>query len=302
MLEIKVRSGIVLHILFCCFAISSRAQTTKPQGNFLTDSVKIGEHVKYALSFHHPKTMELFFPDSSYSFLPFEFIRKEYFPTKTTDSISVDSVVYTLRVFEIKKNIELSLPVFIVEQGDTIRQYSTHDGIAIRQYVKEVPDSLQFKSNTGYIPVEHRSNYPYYLTALVLILVITIVLYFALGKAILRNYRLYMMYNNHVQFLRKFEKLHKEMKESPNLAAMETVLSEWKDYLTRLEHTPINTFTTTEIISLFNKEDLKESLQEVDRSIYSASITGDPYKALSVLKKFSNKRYKKRRKELKNAR
>jgi hypothetical protein len=302
MSEIKVRSKIILHIVFCCIAISSLAQTPRPLGNFLTDSIKIGQPVKYALSFHHPKNMELFFPDSTYSFLPFEFIGKEYFPTRTTDSISIDSVVYTLRTFEIKNSIELSLPVFIVEHGDTIRQYSTHDGIGIRQYVKEVPDSLQLINNTIYIPVEQKSNYPYYLTALFLGFLISVFLYFALGKAVLRNYRLYMMYNNHIQFLRKFEKLHKEMQESPNLAAMETILGEWKDYLTRLEHKPINTFTTTEIISLFNKEDLKESLQEVDRTIYSASITGDPYKALSVLKKFSNKRYKKRRKELKNAR
>lgn len=298
---IKVRSRIFLHIVFICFPVSFLlAQSAKPKGDFLADSVRIGQPVKYALSFHHPRTMELFFPDSTYSFLPFEFIKKEYFPTKTIDSISVDSVVYTLRTFEIKKNIELSLPVFIVEQGDTIRQYSSHDGISIQQYINEVPDSLQFKSNTNYTTVEPRFNYPYYLTILFLVFLISVLLYFALGKAILRNYRLYMMYNKHVQFLKKFEKLHKEMEESPNVKAMEKVLGEWKDYLTRLEHKPINTFTTTEIISLFNKEDLKESLQQVDRSIYSGSITNDPHGALSVLKKFSNKRYKKRRKELKN--
>jgi hypothetical protein len=172
----------------------------------------------------------------------------------------------------------------------------------IRQYISEVSDSLVFKSDTVYTNVEKQYNYPYAFAVLVFFVLAFILFYFILGKAILRNYRLYVMYNNHVQFLRKFEKLHKEMEESPNLMAMETVLGEWKGYLTKLEHKPINTFTTTEIISLFNKEELKESLQEVDRSIYSGSIAGDPSKALSVLKKFSNKRYKKRRKELKNAR
>jgi exonuclease I len=92
------------------------------------------------------------------------------------------------------------------------------------------------------------------------------------------------------------------MSNSPNVSAMETVLGEWKNYLARLEQKPINTFTTTEIISLFNKEELKESLQEVDRSIYSGIMAQDPVRALAVLKKFSNKRYKKRRKEVKNER
>jgi len=297
-----LRKKILLYLLLFFAAIQMNAQHVRPQGNFLVDSIKIGQPVKYALSFHHPKKMELFFPDSSYAFAPFEFIKKEYYPTKSTDSISTDSVVYTLRTFEIKNSIELALPVFIVEQGDTIRQFSAHDKVMIRQYISEVSDSLVFKSDTVYTNVEKQYNYPYAFAVLVFFVLAFILFYFILGKAILRNYRLYVMYNNHVQFLRKFEKLHKEMEESPNLMAMETVLGEWKGYLTKLEHKPINTFTTTEIISLFNKEELKESLQEVDRSIYSGSIAGDPSKALSVLKKFSNKRYKKRRKELKNAR
>ncbi len=293
---------VVLYLLFIGLAFSAKAQNTRPVGDFLVGSTKIGQPVKYALSFHHPKNMELFFPDSTYAFAPFEFISKEYFPTKTKDSISMDSVVYTLRTFEIKKIIELSLPVFIVEQGDTIRQYSTHDRIIVKQYLAEVSDSLVFQTDTTFVKVDNKYNYPYFLMVLFFVTLIVILFYFILGKAVLRNYRLYKMYNNHIQFLRTFEKWHKEMEVSPNLLAMETVLGEWKNYLTRLEQKPINTFTTTEIISLFNKEELKESLQEVDRSIYSGSITGEPSRALSVLKKFSNKRYKKRRKELKNAR
>ncbi len=288
--------------MFLCIAFVANAQTVKPKGDFLADTAGIGEPVKYALTFHHHRKMELFFPDSSYSFAPFEFISKEYFPTRTTDTISTDSVVYTLRTFELKNAIELSLPVFIVEQGDTLRQYSTYDRIAIWQYLSKVPDTLVFKTDTVYRVVGQRYNYPYLLTVVFFVLLLFVLFYFILGKAVLRNYRLYKMHNNHVYFLRTFDKLHKEMEVSPNLMAMETVLGEWKNYLTRLEQKPINTFTTTEIISLFNKEELKESLQEVDRSIYSGSITGEPSKALSVLKKFSNKRYKKRRKELRNAR
>ena len=298
MCEIKVLSRFIIHIALIILSFSAFGQ--RPKGEFFDDSTKIGHPIKYSLSFYHPKNMELFFPDSAYSFAPFEFINKEYFPTTTKDSISTDSVVYTLRTFEIKNNLELSLPVFIVDQGDTIREFSSSDKIVIKEYFTELPDSIIFKSNSDYQQVKKNFNYPYYLTVVLLVLISFVLFYFLLGKAVLRNYRLYIMHSNHTQFLRTFNRLQKEMEEAPNLMAMEKIVGEWKNYLTKLEHKPINTFTTTEIISLFNKEELKENLQAVDRSIYSGSITGDPSRALEVLKKFSNKRYKKRRKELKN--
>lgn len=293
-------SRLFIHIALCILAFSSFAQS-KPEGNFLEDTIKIGQPIKYALRFHHAKNMELYFPDSSYSFAPFEFTSKEYFPTITKDNMSMDSVVYTLRTFEIKNSLDLALPVFIIDQGDTIVQYSSSDRLFIKEYFKEIPDSLIFKSNADYKTVNEKFNYPYYLTFGLVGLMSLTLLYFIFGKAVLRNYRLYVMHNNHSQFLRVFNKLQKEMEDSPNLTAIEKILGEWKNYLTKLEQKPINTFTTTEIISLFNKEELKENLQKVDRSIYSGSITGNPSQALEVLKKFSNKRYKKRRKELKNA-
>lgn len=291
---------LFIHIALCILAFSSFAQS-KPEGNFLEDTIKIGQPIKYALRFHHAKNMELYFPDSSYSFAPFEFTSKEYFPTITKDNMSMDSVVYTLRTFEIKNSLDLALPVFIIDQGDTIVQYSSSDRLFIKEYFKEIPDSLIFKSNADYKTVNEKFNYPYYLTFGLVGLMSLTLLYFIFGKTVLRNYRLYVMHNNHSQFLRVFNKLQKEMEDSPNLTAIEKILGEWKNYLTKLEQKPINTFTTTEIISLFNKEELKENLQKVDRSIYSGSITGNPSQALEVLKKFSNKRYKKRRKELKNA-
>ncbi len=293
-------SRVLIYLLFLSSTVSVFAQ--KPKAYFLVDSIKIGQPVSYALSFNHDRTSELFFPDSSYQFTPFEFISKKYFSTLTKDNTSLDSVVYTLRTFEVKHTLELSLPVFMIEQGDTVSVFSTPDKIVIKQYLSEAPDTLKFKTDTSYKTVLKKYNYPYFATGAIFVVIFLILFYFIFGKAVLRNYRLYIIHTNHVQFLRTFDKLHKEMEFSPNLLAMEKILGEWKNYLTKLEQKPINTFTTTEIISLFNKEELKDNLQKVDRSIYSGSIIGEPHIALLVLRKFSNKRYKKRRKELKNER
>jgi len=277
------------------------AQYITPNGEFISDSIKIGEPVKFALSYRHHKEIEIIFPDSSFLFTPFEYINKEYFPTKTKDSISTDSTIYTLRTFDLQKSLELSLPIFIIEQGDTIRLNSNNDKINIIQYFETIPDSLKLKTNTNYVPVYFQKNYPYIIAAVLISIVFLILFYFMLGKTILKNYKLYIMYNNHRAFLINFERLQKDMLKNPDLQTMEKVLGEWKTYLTKLEQKPINTYTTREIISLFNKDELKENLQEIDRSIYSGNIFGDPSKALGVLRKFSNKRYKKRRKELRNA-
>jgi hypothetical protein len=296
-----VLKNFALYIVLLFLYTGQILAQQKPVGTFLSDSVRIGEPVKYALVYYHHKNQEVFFPDSIHSFSPFEFIKKKYFPTRTTDTLSIDSVVYTIRTFEVRNNLELSLPVFILDQEDTLREYSTSDRIALKQYIAQMPDTIILRTAADYRTVKLHYNYPYHIATGIVLLLVLLVLYLVFGKTILRHYRLYVMHLKHRQYMKMFDKLQEEMKLMPNVRLMEKVLGEWKDYLTKLEQKPINTFTTTEIIALFNKEGLKESLQIVDRSIYRGILTEQPAEALSVLKKFSNKRYKKRRKELRNA-
>jgi hypothetical protein len=270
------------------------------KGYFLQDSVKIGEPVKYSLSFSHPSDMELLLPDSNYNFSPFEFISKEYFPTRTINTVSIDSAVYHLRSFEIDKKIALSLPVFIISEEDSIYQYATADTVYLKELIPGEYKTLVLKENTSYNKVEKRYNYPYAIAIYGGSAIILLISFFFLGEPVKRRYRSFISRRTHLSFIRNYKRLEKEFVEFKNHSSIEQALSIWKTYLSKLEDKPINTYTTTEIISLFSKEDLKISLQTIDRAIYGGLVSDEAVKALKSLRKFSNKRYLKRKKEIGN--
>jgi hypothetical protein len=273
-----------------------------PNGTFLSDTVRIGDPTQYALSFHHSKDLEIFFPDSNSKFYPFEFISKEFFTTETNDSISIDSVVYTLRTFEIQQKVELGLPIQLVSDDDTSRIYAIPDSINIQQYIREGMDSLTLKTSTALVPMNTNFNYPYFIVISVGGILAAWLLYRLFGASFLRNYKLYNMYQNHIQFIREFEILKEACSQDPSIAKIEKALVVWKEYLSKLEDEPIYTYTTTEIITLYNQEDLKESLQEIDRYIYKGEIASNTEDVLDSLGKFSTKEYKRIREVLQRGR
>jgi hypothetical protein len=292
---LKSVNKIAIFILFILSPFFCHAQI---KGCFLKDSIKIGEPVKYSLTYIHPSTMELLLPDSAYNFYPFEFISKEYFPTKTKNSISKDSAVYNLRTFEIEKHLNLALPVFIISETDSLFLYPASDTIILKQLIPGSLTNQKLEENTDYNKVEKRYNYPY---AIAMYGGITIVLLFSsifLGAPVKRRYKSFIIRRAHLSYVRNFKKLEKEFAEFKTHSSIEQALSLWKSYLSKIEDKPIYTYTTTEIISLFSKEELKISLQTIDRAIYGGLVSDEAIIALKSLRKFSNKRFLKRKKEI----
>ncbi|MFL5730246.1 MAG: hypothetical protein ACJ75J_12240 [Cytophagaceae bacterium] len=287
-----------LIVLFILAPLWSGAQV---RAMFLEDSVKIGEPLRYSLCFTHPPETEFLMPDSMYNYYPFEFIRKEYFPTRTTKNVSRDSIIYYLRTFETGKLQRLSLPVFILNHGDSTYKFSSPDTIILKEMVKTMPDSLILFENVSLSRIEKEYNYPYAITTAVLSLLTLFIGYLTLGKSVRRRYRLFIIRRSHHNFLRHFGHLEDDFDRSKNTGTIEQALSLWKTYISRLENKPVNTFTTTELIALFNKEDLKTGLQTIDKAIYGGLISADTENALKSLRKFSEKRFRKRKKEILNA-
>ena len=101
----KKISILLASVLISFFA---SAQQAKVRGSFLADSVRIGEAIPYSLTAYHSKKTDVLFPESSFSFAPFEFRSKRFFPTVTKDTISYDSVVYYLSTYEVQPVQHLS--------------------------------------------------------------------------------------------------------------------------------------------------------------------------------------------------
>jgi hypothetical protein len=68
----------------------------RPKAFFNSDSLQIGKPLFFSLTYTHTSKTDLLFPDSTYNFKPFELIDINYFPTKTLNGKSLDSVVYEL--------------------------------------------------------------------------------------------------------------------------------------------------------------------------------------------------------------
>ena len=76
------------------------AQEVKTRSYFSKDTVQIGEPVDYTMIVEYPRGVEVLFPDSTYSYSPFEFFwLKSYLGTVSDAATSNDSVVYQLTTF-----------------------------------------------------------------------------------------------------------------------------------------------------------------------------------------------------------
>ncbi len=294
---------IILGFIFMGFDSQHiMAQNEKLYASFNKDTIKIGEEVKFAFCYTHPKDYQVIFPDTTYDFSPFELVKKRPFTTATVANNSVDSVVYYLRTFKVQSFLQLRLPVIIInEYGDSTVVFSAAASVILKEQVGADLQKSFLKNDTAMVSVQLNFNYPYFLIFGIGGLASIFTVFVLFRKNIIRRYRLYVLRKSHLAFLKVYERLEKKLLAEKNISDLELAIGEWKIYLSRLETTPINTYTTTEIIGIFQNEELANTLQELDRSIYGSDVLQNFQKQLNVLKRFSVQRFQKKKKEVRNA-
>lgn len=293
---------VLLIIVFVCLAATSVAQSLKPRGGFLEDSLKIGQPVSYTLALEYSQEIDVVFPDSLYNFSPFELDHKEYFPTRTRAGISYDSAVYHLVSFEIDTVQVLQLPVFRLTGNDSIVLRPELDSIYLKQLVTEIPDSvaveaMPLKENTDYLRVDYAFNYPYFLIGLTIfvILVAAVIIFF--GKKIMNRIRAYRLRRQHEKFLQDFESLIAARQGQVREHAEKVVIL-WKGYLEKLEPYPYRTLTTRELLRTGHAPELGDAMHAIDRAIYSPKVSDYPQESYRALEVFATSRYEKQLNEL----
>ncbi|WP_187263017.1 hypothetical protein [Pontibacter beigongshangensis] len=279
-------------------------QLANPVGRFSRTSVKIGELVHYTLVHRHDSTREVILPDSSYDFSPFELVRKSYYPTYTRAGISTDSAVYTLRTFETDSLQQLALPVYVLEGEDTLQVLAKPVSVRLQQLVPQVQEPLAFRSDTDLVYVEERFNWPNLLLWIVNVAVFLTLVWLIFGQTIKTKYKLYRLRKDHVYFASRYNSHVDRFVKSGYGQSMEKAVSLWKNYLTKLERSAINSFTTKEIVMFYNdNEEVNTALRLCDRAIYGNMADADPEtgKALHMLRRFAKSRYKYQRELTRNA-
>ncbi|MFD2244670.1 hypothetical protein [Pontibacter ruber] len=299
--------NLTFFILLYLFSWSSALgqQVPQPVGHFSRDTVKLGELVQYTLVHHHPSAQEVVLPDSNYTFAPFEFVRKRFYPTVTKGGISTDSAVYTLRTFETEPVQQLALPVYVLQGKDTAEVLARPDAVVLRQLVKQVNDPLQFRSDTKLVPVEERFNWPVLILWLTSVFAFFGLIWIIFGQAIRIKFKLYRLRKDHLYFTSRYSSHVDRFVKSGSSQSMEKAVSLWKNYLTKLERSAINSFTTKEIVLFYHDdEEVNTALRLCDKAIYGNLLTEadkETSEALHMLRRFAKRRYKTQREFTRNA-
>lgn len=269
-----------------------QAQELTVKGSFNKDSVKIGEEVVFSLSASYPRAVDLVFPDSTFNFFPFEFLQGRYFTTRSDSLLSFDSAIYYLATYEIESIQKLRLPVYILKGKDSLPVFSKVDSVFLVEMIEELPEEPQFLSDDTFFKIPSQFNHPYFFIGLGVFVFVAFLVVLFFGKKIHKAYKRWKIRKGFEKFMLQFEQHKKELFENKNSASAEKLLSVWKAYLEKLDNKPYTKMTTREICSFYPGDDLRNSLRELDKSIYSGHYHGDTMEnILNILIGFTRDRY-----------
>lgn len=285
-------------MFFCCLPLLAQSQQTafpSPKGLFETDTVKIGEPVDFTFYYKYRAGEEIIFPDSTYNFIPFEFVGKKFFATETRGGWSRDSVIYTLRTFSIAPVQELALPVYLLDEHDTLVIRSTPQQVYLKQLVSGSPDPHKLKEHVRLAPIDKRFNLVYWLIGAGILVALLFLFWGLFGKKLIIRYRLYVMRKHHNLFISKYNAFIDLFNKSESMQTIEQAITLWKNYLTELEGNAINSFTTKEIAAFYNEdEDVTTALRLFDKAIYGNIVSdksSETIIAFYLLHHFADRRY-----------
>ena len=263
------------------------AQNIEPVGSFIQKKIKIGEEIYYTLSVKYDKKLNVLFPDSSYRYGTFEYNSRTWFKTKSDSTLSYDSVIYNLSTFEIDSIQYLQLPVFVLNNEDSLAIFSKIDSINLIQVVTDMPEKPEFLANTDLFNINRQFNYPYFLIGIGGFVFLSFIVLLFFGKQIAKAWKVYRIKRIHKKFIVRFFNLMRDVSGNNPGTTTEHVLAVWKNYMERLEKKPISKLTTKEILVLHNNGQLKENLKLIDRCIYGGEKGNDLFASFDYLMKYS---------------
>jgi hypothetical protein len=300
-LNFYIGYAVVLLLALC--HIRTQGQDVKVSGKFLTDSIKIGEPVAYSFTAHYPQHLTLLFPDSSYSFFPFEFEKKVFFHTKTTNGISYDSTIYYFTSFELDEIQKLSLPAYIVSVRDCTVVAAEPDSVFLVAMAATPSDTLSaqnlpLKTDILYEDVRYQFNYVIVLIIITGLIILSLIIWIVFGKRIIRYFKVKKIIGKHHEFITHFTENIRQLTDTHSAKKTEQTVFLWKRYMEYLERIPYTKLTTKETAAVIPDETLRQSLKDIDSAIY-----GHAHKvinALEYLKEFSENQFQKRLAEIKH--
>lgn len=287
-------------ICFLLFGWQITAQEIKVDGGFVEDSLVIGQNVNYWITATYPAELEMVFPDSNYTFRPFEFADKIYFPTKLVDGLAYDSTVYVIQSYEIDPVQYFQLNAVILNNSDSAVLKTPLDSIYLTELAPIVTDTTSLKTNLDYQSVARQFNYPLMYYVLGGIALLTIIVLLVFGRRIIKYFRLKKLERDYRTFSEAFDTYVGKLKTDPKPDLAEQALSIWKKYQQRLDKIGFTTLTTKEILDLEFAPELEGPLKSIDRMVYGRKPQEDIYQDFLQIENFTDERYQLKVEEIRN--
>jgi hypothetical protein len=277
-------------------------QLPKPKGVFLTDSIEVGKPLFYALSFRHLPQTEVFFPDSTFNFAPFEIISQKNFISSTDRRGTLDSILYQLVTFDVTSEQSLKLPVYVFDGKDCTAVYPENDSVILKKSsLTAADDGAILRPEVRLSPLNSEFNFSIAIGILALTIAVVGSVNWVFGREIQKQWRLIKLQRRHLEYLRSFNRLFRNARDKNNIKDAEKAIIVWKNYLERLENKPFATYTTREIMDNMPDDELADALKNMDGIIYGQVKSRNMDKSLEVLKAGATRIYKNKRRQIQDS-
>lgn len=283
--------GNLLFTGFLLCSLLAFSQEIRIKGAFVEEGMKLGQPVHYWLSASYPQEFDMVLPDSLHDFSPFEFYDKTYYPSKLKNGRITDSAVYVLQSYEIDPVQKLSLTGYLLKGGDTTKITAPLDSILFMALVPQVTDTTKLKTNLAYQDVNQQFNYPLMAIILVVLGVVCIVFILIYGKKVQRWWKVRQLKKAYLLFSDRLTAYIRLLQNEPERHVAESAISDWKKFLEKLEQLPYTKLTTKEIMTLTHAQELKDSLKQIDQSIYGRHMDESIYKHFQAVEDYTQHRY-----------
>jgi hypothetical protein len=272
------KNGIALFLLLLLFGKQTFAQN--PRLQFFNREVGIGEDVQVSITFSHSYKLDVFFPTNKALFAPFELKNKSFYPTITKDTISTDSMIYILRVFDIEKIQKLALPVRLMLNKDSLTYWSNSDSIILKEFIPDSTlKSATMDSATGFLKQKLNQNLSVPLKITLVSLLLFGLLTLVFRNKIIKYVEFLRFQKRHADFVSNFKKL---MRSEENTDTLQKVISLWRERMANLEGKPYDTLSSVEI-EKESGQNVGQALREIESSLFGSQKSERIPIALQIL-------------------
>lgn len=273
------------------------------KGKFLEDSARIGQPIHYSLYVHHPKGQEVFFPNANQNFGAFETVKRDFYATKTDASGSLDSAVYTLRLFNLAPVQKLQIPIYLLQEPDCTIIYPVIDSVYLKRLLPH-PENIDLDSLYQSIPIQPlspKTDLKNVFAGGISLLILAGLIYWIFGKVITKLFRRYLLWRSYREFKRTFQRFTRQVAGTPvGLQNLERAFSAWKKYLEALTRLPFTTFTSKEMLDNLADEAMEKVLNEMDSAIYGGNFSTKTADSVTYLGDLAENLYQQKQEKIQN--